>query len=121
MTYSEKLQDPRWQKKRLEIMQYADFRCQLCGDSTQTLHVHHSRYEAGKDPWDYPSGSLVCSCEKCHSVLHGKRITIEAIVFVLEEAVGMMREGAKAPNPMVDRVIAAAKRIEVLRNGGTPS
>jgi hypothetical protein len=66
MTYQEKLKDPRWQRKRLEVMQYAEFRCQLCGDGKQTLNVHHSYYTREADPWDYPTGSLVCLCESCH-------------------------------------------------------
>ena len=32
MGYSEKLKDPRWQKKRLEILERDNFRCQYCGD-----------------------------------------------------------------------------------------
>jgi|GEM_PF-5435693 len=67
MTYSEKLRDPRWQRCRLEIMQYADFRCQICGDGTTTLNVHHSYYTSGKSPWMYPAGSLICICEDCHA------------------------------------------------------
>ena len=32
MNYSEQLKSPKWQKKRLEIMQRDKFTCQLCGD-----------------------------------------------------------------------------------------
>lgn len=71
MTYSEKLQDPRWQKKRLGVLNYAEWRCQLCGDSKKTLHVHHSFYD-GRDPWEYPNGSLSCLCSSCHENRHGK-------------------------------------------------
>lgn len=65
-SYHEKLLDPRWQKKRLEIMERAGFKCEQCWDKTKTLHVHHSYYERGCDPWDYPSDSLYCLCEDCH-------------------------------------------------------
>lgn len=32
------------------------------------LVVHHRRYIAGKEPWDYPDGSLVTLCEECHEI-----------------------------------------------------
>jgi hypothetical protein len=67
MTYSEKLKDPRWQRKRLEILQRDSFTCQDCGDSESTLHVHHCLYIWGHDPWDYAPGELRTLCETCHS------------------------------------------------------
>lgn len=65
-TYGEKLKDPRWQKKRLEIMERDKFTCQTCGDSNSELHVHHRLYERGKDPWDYPDENYVTLCAYCH-------------------------------------------------------
>jgi hypothetical protein len=67
MTYSEKLKDPRWQKKRLEIMHAADFQCEECGSKEKTLHIHHRRYIKGREPWDYEDCDLLCLCEDCHS------------------------------------------------------
>jgi hypothetical protein len=64
--YSDKLKDPRWQKKRLEIMQRDEFRCQSCYDDKTTLHIHHRRYILGRAPWDYPDALLVTLCESCH-------------------------------------------------------
>lgn len=52
--YSEKLKDPRWQKKRLEIMARDFFTCQMCQCKDNTLHVHHRHYIGGREPWDYP-------------------------------------------------------------------
>lgn len=66
MTYSEKLKDPRWQKKRLEIFQRDDFSCQLCKDKETTLHVHHRYYMGYYEPWDYPDSALVTLCAICH-------------------------------------------------------
>lgn len=66
MTYSEKLKDPRWQKKRLEIMQRDEFACRNCGEDKDTLNVHHGYYERGLDPWEYPDDTLHTLCEKCH-------------------------------------------------------
>ena len=66
MKYSDKLRDPRWQKKRLEIMQRDDFKCKKCGDKDSTLNVHHRYYIWGKDPWDYPDEVLITVCSDCH-------------------------------------------------------
>lgn len=65
MTYVEKLKDPRWQKKRLEILQRDEFECQSCGDKESTLHVHHYTYS--ENPWDTPDDDLLTLCEKCHA------------------------------------------------------
>ncbi len=64
--YSERLRDPRWQKKRLEIMQRDEFTCQKCMDSESTMNVHHCFYETNAQPWDYPNDSLITLCEECH-------------------------------------------------------
>lgn len=64
-SYSEKLKDPRWQKKRLEIMNRDGFRCRDCGSDTDTLHVHHCHYAKG-DPWETPDEFLLTVCELCH-------------------------------------------------------
>lgn len=63
--YSAKLRDPRWQKKRLSILERDDFACQSCFDTESTLHVHHQYYTGG-DPWDIPNEALITLCEECH-------------------------------------------------------
>ena len=67
-TYYEKLLDPRWQKKRLEILNREDFTCEACGSTENTLHVHHGYYERNLDPWDYESSTLSCLCDLCHDI-----------------------------------------------------
>jgi hypothetical protein len=69
-TYSEKLRDPRWQRRRLEIMSKANFRCEKCFANDITLNVHHVIYRTGADPWDYPDEDLACLCEPCHEREH---------------------------------------------------
>lgn len=69
-SYSDKLRDPRWQRKRLEIMQRDGFKCQECGRTTETLHVHHLRYPKGVEPWDVRSELLVTLCHYCHEEMH---------------------------------------------------
>ncbi len=77
MTYSEKLKDPRWQKKRLEILNRDNFSCWYCGDSKSTLHVHHEMYFSGDEPWETPDECLSTVCEDCHDFLHIKFSPIE--------------------------------------------
>jgi len=65
-TYSEKLKHPKWQKKRLEILNRDKFTCKLCGDTESTLHVHHLEYKPNTEPWDYPNANFKTLCEYCH-------------------------------------------------------
>lgn len=64
--YSQKLRDPKWQKKRLEIMQRDNFTCRKCGSKDKTLHVHHVEYHNGNDPWEYPDNYYLTLCFECH-------------------------------------------------------
>ena len=64
--YREKLKDPRWQKKRLEIFERDEFRCRYCGTTEKTLSVHHLFYIKGCDPWEYPDEVVITLCEDCH-------------------------------------------------------
>lgn len=76
VSYKDKLKDVRWQKKRLEVLGRDKFRCMGClegaetaedSGSTITLHVHHTYYKKGLEPWEYPLDSLITLCEGCHS------------------------------------------------------
>jgi hypothetical protein len=61
---------PEWQKKRLEVIEKAGFKCQDCGATGKTLNVHHSLYLRDRKVWDYPIALLRCLCEECHEVRH---------------------------------------------------
>lgn len=65
-TYSERLKDPRWQRKRLEIFERDGFACRVCGDTKKELQVHHIMYLAGLEPWNYPGEVLVTLCVAHH-------------------------------------------------------
>ena len=69
-TYFEKLKDPRWQRKRLEIMSLDEFSCGSCGDKSSQLNVHHRYYITGRMPWEYPDWSLITLCNECHKERH---------------------------------------------------
>ena len=68
-SYYEKLKDPRWQKKRLEVFQAHNFKCQKCGTTKSTLHVHHKLYRKNCEPWEYNNNDLCVLCETCHGVV----------------------------------------------------
>lgn len=65
-TYQEKLKDPRWQKKRLKILERDGWMCTNCGADWLSLHIHHKTYIKGRDPWEYEDEELSTLCEICH-------------------------------------------------------
>lgn len=84
MTYAEKLLDPRWQKKRLIILERDKWTCRMCYDSETTLHIHHLSY-TGNDPWDSPDDQLTTLCKHCHAVLEfNKKYKIKEAIRVLK-------------------------------------
>lgn len=99
-SYQDMLRDPRWQKRRLEIMSRAGFKCQRCSSDQRTLNVHHKKYRVGALPWEYTDSELECICEDCHLEHH----ILEEIVNAdpdqaLEEAIEAARIlGTQTPN-----------------------
>lgn len=70
-SYSDLLKDPRWQKKRDEIISRDGHHCRFCGEDNN-LHVHHILYEDNTDPWDYDESYLITVCEFCHNRIHSQ-------------------------------------------------
>lgn len=66
MNYGEKLKDPRWQKRRLEILQRDSFCCTRCNDKETELQVHHDKYSG--EPWDVNPEFLRTLCKHCHLI-----------------------------------------------------
>ncbi len=68
ISYTEKLQDVRWQKVRLSVFDRDKWTCQAtdCKLTTKTLHVHHLEYIPDILPWDYPMDMLTTLCDSCH-------------------------------------------------------
>jgi hypothetical protein len=64
--YSERLKHPKWQEKRLRILERDEFTCQGCDATDKTLHVHHGYYRRGLNPWEYENETLYTFCEDCH-------------------------------------------------------
>lgn len=66
LAYQEKLKDPRWQRKRSEILRANHFRCEDCKRTEKTLEIHHCYYIKGFEPWEYGVELLMCLCSDCH-------------------------------------------------------
>lgn len=81
MTYADQLKSPKWQKKRLEIMERDNFTCTSCGDTESQFHVHHGYYEKGLMLWEYNNDTLHTLCFGCHSEAH-------SVLNVLKEQIG---------------------------------
>lgn len=67
-SYRAKLQHPRWQKLRLEVLERAGFACEWCGDTETNLQVHHGAYprDRSREPWEVPLSWLHVLCDPCH-------------------------------------------------------
>jgi len=63
--YLDKLKDPRWQRKRLEVMQRDNFTCFDTGIKDEPLNVHHCHYSKG-GPWETPTELLMTLTEDAH-------------------------------------------------------
>lgn len=101
--YIELLRDPRWQRKRLEIMQRDGWTCRSCGGSGSELQVHHKRYERGKPPWEIDERFLVTLCDECHR-------TITLLRRKAHDALGEMS---------IEQLRATVEKLAALGPGGT--
>lgn len=77
-------------------MNRAGFVCEQCDDDGSTLNVHHSYYESGLDPWEYPDESLHCLCENCHEEFDELRRNVNRQIgrlrlFQIQELLGFVR------------------------------
>jgi hypothetical protein len=84
-SYSEKLRDPRWQKKRLEILERDGWMCTMCNDKERELHIHHLNYTK-ENPHDELSENLISVCADCHFVIEfGKKAFPELTIIAIEK------------------------------------
>lgn len=109
MTYAQKLRDPRWQKKRLQILERDKWACCICHSTTRNLQVHHLFY-ARLEPWQYPDHAYQTLCEQCHKerqdevdgMVDELRVCLGDVAtaklhLVLRECVDVARKNAIAP------------------------
>lgn len=98
--FFEQYKRPEWQRKRLEVMEAAGFRCQECDTGEATLNVHHKLYVRGRKPWEYTTDELECLCEPCHKKNHERRDELKQLV-------------GKMPSHLVDQILGYARAVHV--------
>lgn len=115
MTYKEQYLHPSWQRKRLEVMEKAGFRCDTCGEDGITLNVHHRRYVKGRKVWEYENCDLQCLCEQCHGEHHANRALLDLILASpeasLEQAIGLVAGHLHGAVGLDDEIRADAERV----------
>lgn len=74
--YKRYLRCKHWRELRLEVLEHAGNKCEICGYlpwKDGVLQIHHKTYEnRGNEQLD----DLVCVCPRCHMEIHkitGKR------------------------------------------------
>jgi hypothetical protein len=85
VSYSDLLRDPRWQKKRLEVLERENFACEQCEDASTELHVHHTYYAKGRKPWEYDAADLRCLCKPCHERVTEKTAELHRLLGECDE------------------------------------
>jgi hypothetical protein len=71
LMYEDYLRSDQWKQKRIQVLERAKGKCEVCKLSDAT-DIHHNTYDSfGEEPL----GDLDAVCDFCHKVLHG-RITL---------------------------------------------
>ena len=64
--YRDYMRSEAWRERRARALKRAGFRCQICGEDTGKLEVHHNRYDNLGNERDE---DLVALCGQCHRVV----------------------------------------------------
>lgn len=70
MTYQEQIKSPKWQKKRLEILNLRGFKCEKCSCEERQLHIHHRFYLKDRKAWEYNNDVFQVLYHSCHENEH---------------------------------------------------
>lgn len=112
--YWQLLQDPRWQKKRLEILEARHWRCEKCDrgltDGRQ-FHAHHRYYVKDRMPWEYPDFCYEALCDECHEKAHDDPTAMAGWEMLMEVLCSRTSSGVNL------RFIAENLRKDFLPNG----
>lgn len=100
MDYLEQLKSPKWQKKRLEILNRDNFTCQSCGNKDSQLHVHHKSYLNGNSLWEYDDFTFITLCADCHSEITEKKRYIKYLIDYIFLNVDSINEFSKIVHNM---------------------
>jgi len=116
MNYSDKLKDPRWQKRRLQILEAAHWRCEDCRAREKTLEVHHCGYIRGFEPWEYDGELLMALCSACHVRRQEREDALRVSIAKVTRALPFHTLDDTAWNLIHDAIIKASEgRLDVVR------
>lgn len=87
--YQELLKDPRWIKKRNQILSRDKNTCQFCGCQDKYMQVHHKRYIKGNKPWEYEDKDLITLCNRCHGYITDEKIVFTKVLLALGIILGI--------------------------------
>lgn len=92
MNYAAQLAHPLWQRRRLDMLNSANWQCTVCGCSDKTLHVHHRQYFKGRMAWEYSDVELQVVCYDCHEANHALDEKLKAILVLVppQEALSLL-------------------------------
>lgn len=85
LTYREQLLHPNWQRRRLDMLNAAGWKCRCCTAEDATLHVHHKRYFKGRMAWEYVDDELDVLCESCHKALHIEQDALQSLLASIDD------------------------------------
>ena len=116
--YSKKLANPKWQKKRLEILARDEWKCRICGDNEIELQVHHLQYKGA--PHEQENEFLLTLCAECHEETSFVERQIGKINFTALRGLKLRNENSSIilfflhwDKTMVYSVIVSGERVSV--------
>lgn len=84
--FAEQYNHPKWQERRLHILERAGWKCEACGEAEKQLNVHHKLYVRGRKVWEYEDDELRALCKDCHNAYDVIRKEIQKVVGSLHES-----------------------------------
>jgi len=112
MAWTDIFKHPKWQRKRLEIMERDAWRCVICHTEDKTLTVHHLLYHKGAKPWEYADEELVTLCQDCHLGVKNLPLTPADVDYIrgmtrakeIHELRGAISELAREERQIIDGI-----------------
>lgn len=102
LTYAEQLAHPKWQRRRLEMLNAAGWACTTCGNEDKQLHVHHRVYIKGRQVWDYSDHELVVLCHVCHGTEHEAKDLLDQLLLAVPQSDAPIRTALSLLNGYFD-------------------
>jgi len=73
MTYLAQLRHPKWQRKRLEVLQRDGWIVRAAQKGDYAVYADGSKAPIVTGAWEYSGDDLTSLCEDCHELTHAER------------------------------------------------